>query len=91
LHPLTGGNGCVELQLILLAVVVLLVPDAAPDDLLIAAQRGREVAPCPEVLPAELRRRSANSRATWIARFPSMYPTTCATPYFAGLEIVMCT
>jgi len=33
---------------------------------------------------------SKNVRATWIVLFPLMYPITCATEYFGGIEISMC-
>ena len=41
--------------------------------------------------PTKLRPRSKWTRAMWIALFPLMYPTTCATECFGGIDINMCT
>lgn len=39
--------------------------------------------------PTKLRLRSAYTRDKWIALFPLMSPTTCATAYFRGIAINM--
>src|SRR5271156_6500509 len=41
--------------------------------------------------PTKFRFRSPYVRARWIALLPLMYPTTCETAYFGGMDINICT
>ena len=91
LEPPYGGPTISRVQLILLAVLVLLPLDVAPDHLFIPTHRGHEVASRPEVLPHEVPAPLPEVPAMWIALFPLMYPITCDTEYFGGIEIIMCT
>jgi hypothetical protein len=72
-------------------VLGLLVADVLANGRLVASDRRYEVSPCPEVLPNEVPFLVEERPANVDRALPLMYPMTCATEYFGGIEIDMCT
>jgi hypothetical protein len=70
---------------------MLLTPDVLPHRFLVPTHGENKVPLGPKVLTNEIALALSIHPGQIIALFPSMYPTTCDTAYFGGIEISMCT
>ena len=71
------------------SVFGLLLPDVFPYHCFVSTYCRNEVSPGPEVLPYEVALPLTVDTAKWMALFPLMYPITCDTAYFGGIDIIM--
>ena len=79
----------IQLELFLPTFFLFLVPDIRSNRLFVSTDRGHEVSPGPKVLPDEVARPPRKVPGDVEALFPLIYPITCATEYFGGIDNMM--
>ena len=75
-----------EVQLLEPLILLLLIADVCADGLFVPADRVHEVPAGPEIQSHEVALALSMTRAKWLALLPLMYPTTCDTAYFGGID-----
>jgi hypothetical protein len=72
-------------------ILLLLSPNVLADHRLISSDGGYERSPSPEMLPYEVALPFPIDPSQAYGALPLMYPITCDTAYFGGIEIIICT